>query len=82
MLHSIDRIAGTVDPEMMLEGDDAGEGRHLGRPAQNFCAVNDVHPHDGELFVVELVGFVEDLLRGAHLADVVHQGRQAQFAQG
>ena len=34
-----------------------------------------------ELFVGQLVGLVEDLLRRAHLADVVHQRRQAELAQ-
>ena len=65
----------------MLEGDDRRERRHLGCAAQNLGAVDDVHPHDGELVVGQLLGLVQNLDRRAHLADVVHQRRQAELAQ-
>ena len=65
----------------MLEGDDRREDRHLRRAAEDLGAVDDVPPHDHELVVGQLVGLVEDLLRRADLADVVHQRRQAELAQ-
>ena len=65
----------------MLEGDDRREDRHLGRPAQDLGAVDDVAPHDRELVVGQLVRLVQNLLRRADLADVVHQRRQAELAQ-
>ena len=66
---------------MVLEGDDRREDRHLRGPAEDLGAVHDVPPHDHELLVGELVGLVQDLLRRPHLADVVHQRRQAELAQ-
>jgi hypothetical protein len=65
----------------MFERDDRRENRHLRRSTEDLRAVDDVPTHDLELRVGELVGLVQDLLRGAHLADVVHERRQAEFAQ-
>ena len=65
----------------MLEGDHRRDRRHLRRAAQDLRAVDDVHAHDRELVVGQLVGLVQDLGRRAHLADVVHQRRQAELAQ-
>jgi len=76
-----ERIPGASEAQAVLEGDDRRSGRHFGRPAQDLGAVDDVHPHDRELAVGQLVGLVEDLAGRAHLADVVHQSRQAELAK-
>ena len=76
-----ERIAAAVEAQVMLEGDDRRQDRHLRRPPQNLGAVDDVPPHDHELVVGQLAGLVEDFLRRADLADVVHQGREAELAQ-
>ena len=92
MLHSIvprlsavaldaERVAAAVDAQVVLEGDDRREDRHLRRAAQDLGAVHGVPPHDRELVVGQLVGLVQDLLRRPDLADVVHQRRQAELAQ-
>ena len=65
----------------MLERDDRRQRRHVGRAPQDLGAVDDVHAHDRELVVGELVGLVQDLDRRAHLADVVHQRGEAELAQ-
>jgi hypothetical protein len=77
----LERIAGAVHAQVVLEGHDGREDRHLRRPPEDLGAVHGVPPHDRELLVGQLVGLVEDLLRRAHLADVVHQRRQAELAQ-
>ena len=76
-----ERIAGAVEAQVMFEGDHRRDGRHLRRAAQDFRAVDDVHAHHRELGVGQLVRLVEDLGRRAHLADVVHQRREAELAQ-
>ena len=65
----------------MLERDHRRQRRDVGRAAQDLGAVDDVHAHDRELGVGELVGLVQDFERGAHLADVVHQRGQPELAQ-
>ena len=76
-----ERIAGAVDPQVVLEGDHRREDRHLRRAPEDLGAVHRVAPHDDELLVGELVRLVEDLLRGPDLADVVHQRRQPELPQ-
>ncbi|MNC89757.1 hypothetical protein D3C83_57400 [compost metagenome] len=66
---------------MMLESDDRREGGCFRRPPQHVRAVNDVLLHDLELGLGQLVGLVEDLGRGVHLADVVHQSRVAELPE-
>src|SRR5262249_52902939 len=63
-------IAATVQTKVMLEGDDWRQSRHVGCATKNFGAVDRVALHDLELAIVELVGFVENLRRCFHLADV------------
>ena len=65
----------------MLERDDRRQRRHLRRAPQDLGAIDDVHAHDREFGVGELVGLVENLDRRAHLADVVHQAGEAELAQ-
>ena len=65
----------------MLERDDRRDRRHLRRAAQDLRAVDDVHAHDREFGVGQLVGLVQDFGRRADLADVVHQRGQAELAQ-
>jgi hypothetical protein len=72
---SAGRIARPIDPEVMLECNHRREHRHLRRPAQDLGAVDCVPLHDLELCVGEGLGFGQDLLGRAHLADVVHQRR-------
>ena len=67
--------------QMMLEGDDRRERGHFRRPPQNVRAVHDVLLHDLEFLFVQLVGLVQDFERRVDLADVVHQRREAEFAQ-
>ena len=52
-----------------------------GSAAQDFCAVDGVALHDRELVIGQLVWLVQNLRRGFHLADVVHQGGESEFAQ-
>ncbi len=65
MLHSIvprlsasrltpNGIAGAVQAQVVLEGDDRREDRHLRRAAQDLRAVDDVPAHDHELLVGQL----------------------------
>ena len=65
----------------MLERDHRRDRRHLRRAPQDLGAVDDVHAHDLEFGVGQLVGLVQDFGRRAHLADVVHQRGQTQLAQ-
>jgi hypothetical protein len=74
-------VAGQVLAQMMLEGDNRRQRRHLRRAAQDVRAVDDVPLHEVELFVGQLVRLVQHLLRRVDLADVVHQRGKAELAQ-
>ena len=65
----------------MLEGHDRSEDRHFRRPAQDLRAVNRVPAHDLELRIRQFVRLVQDVLRRADLADVVHERGEPQLAQ-
>ncbi len=74
-------ISGPVCPEVMLEGDDRRERRHLRCPAKDLRALDRMTLQDAEFLIGEPLRLVEDLRRRAHLADVVHQRRQPELAQ-
>ena len=65
----------------MLERHNRRQRRHLGRAAEDVRAVDDVALHDLEFFCREPVRLIEYFERGVHLADVVHQRREAELPQ-
>ena len=75
------RIPAQILPQVVLEGDNRRQRRHLRRPPQDVRAVDDVPFHDREFFVRQLVRFVEHVERRVHFADVVHQRGEAELAQ-
>ncbi len=66
---------------MMLEGDDRSERGDVGRLAQDLGALDRVALHDREFSIGQLVGLVQHFERRPHLADVVHQRSESEFAQ-
>src|SRR5688572_4181474 len=75
------RVAGAVAPEVVLERHHGPERGDLRCVLQDLGAVHGVALEDVELLVGELARLVEHLVRRLHLADVVHQRGQAEFAQ-
>ena len=65
----------------MFERDDRCKGGDVGRAPQDLRAIDRVALHDRELLIGQLVRLVENLRRGLHLADVVHQGGKSEFTQ-
>ena len=74
-------IAGAVEPQVVLEGDDRREDRHLGRAPEDLGAFDRMLAHDHELLLGEPLGLLQDVLRRPDLADVVHERRQTELAQ-
>ena len=75
------RVAGAVDAQVVLEGDDRGQRRQLEPAPQHLGAVDRVPHHDGELGVGQPLGLGEDLGRRPDLADVVHQAGEAELPE-
>ncbi len=75
------RVAAAADAFVMREGDvDHVEGQFV-KARQDVPAVFRVGLHHGHLFIREPAGFVEHIQRSFDLADVVHQGADAEHAE-